>query len=240
VTGVDRTNDTAANGPVEPHRSHRAGWLRAAVLGADDGIVSTASLVLGVAAAAASRSTVLVAGVAGLVAGATSMAAGEYVSVSTQRDAEQADIAREQREQAADPDREQAELTDIYVQRGLERSLAATVAERLMATDPLGSHVRDELGLQPGRLARPLQAAVVSAVSFALGAALPLVLIALAPTGVRIPVAALGALALLALLGVIGARLGGAQPGRAVLRVTVGGSLAMGLTALIGQLVGAT
>jgi VIT1/CCC1 family predicted Fe2+/Mn2+ transporter len=240
VTGVDRTNDTAPNGPVEPHRSHRAGWLRAAVLGADDGIVSTASLVLGVAAAAASRSTVLVAGVAGLVAGATSMAAGEYVSVSTQRDAEQADIAREQREQAVDPDREQAELTDIYVQRGLDRALAATVAERLMATDPLGSHVRDELGLQPGRLARPLQAAVVSAVSFALGAALPLVLIALAPTGVRIPVAALGALALLALLGVIGARLGGAQPGRAVLRVTVGGSLAMGLTALIGQLVGAT
>jgi len=210
------------------------------VLGADDGIVSTASLVLGVAAAAASRSTVLVAGVAGLVAGATSMAAGEYVSVSTQRDAEQADIARERRELAADPDLEQAELTDIYVQRGLDRALAAEVAERLMATDPLGSHVRDELGLQPGRLARPLQAAVVSAVSFALGAVLPLVLIALAPVGVRIPVTALGALALLALLGVIGARLGGAQPGRAALRVTVGGGLAMALTALIGQLVGAT
>ena len=234
------TRDTAANGPAEPHRSGRAGWLRAAVLGADDGIVSTASLVLGVAAAAASRSTVLVAGVAGLVAGATSMAAGEYVSVSTQRDAEQADIARERRQLAADPDLEQAELTDIYVQRGLDRPLAAEVAERLMATDPLGSHVRDELGLQLGRLARPLQAAVVSAVSFALGAALPLVLIALAPTGVRIPVTALGALALLALLGVIGARLGGARAGWAALRVTLGGGLAMGLTALIGQLVGTT
>ena len=234
------TRDTAANGPAEPHRSGRAGWLRAAVLGADDGIVSTASLVLGVAAAAASPSTVLVAGVAGLVAGATSMAAGEYVSVSTQRDAEQADIARERRQLAADPDLEQAELTDIYVRRGLDQELAATVAERLMAVDPLGSHVRDELGLQLGRLARPLQAAVVSAVSFALGAALPLVLIVLAPIGVRIPVTALGALALLALLGVIGARLGGAQPGRAALRVTVGGGLAMALTALIGQLVGAT
>jgi len=180
------------------------------------------------------------AGVAGLVAGATSMAAGEYVSVSTQRDAEQADIARERRQLAADPDLEQAELTDIYVQRGLDRALAATVAGELMAADALGSHVRDELGLQPGRLARPLQAAAVSAVSFALGAALPLVLIALAPTGVRIPVTALGALALLALLGVLGARLGGARPGRAALRVTVGGGLAMGLTALIGQLVGAT
>jgi VIT1/CCC1 family predicted Fe2+/Mn2+ transporter len=234
------TRDIAANGPAESHRSGRAGWLRAAVLGADDGIVSTASLVLGVAAATASRSAVLVAGVAGLVAGATSMAAGEYVSVSTQRDAEQADIARERRQLAADPDLEQAELTDIYVQRGLDRALAAEVAGRLMATDPLASHVRDELGLQPGRLARPLQAAVVSAVSFALGAALPLVLIVLAPIGVRIPVTALGALALLALLGVMGARLGGARPGRAALRVTVGGGLAMSLTALIGQLVGAT
>jgi VIT1/CCC1 family predicted Fe2+/Mn2+ transporter len=233
------TRDTAAKRPAESHRSGRAGWLRAAVLGADDGIVSTASLVLGVAAAAASRSAVLVAGVAGLVAGATSMAAGEYVSVSTQRDAEQADIARERRQLAADPRLEQAELTDIYVQRGLDRALAATVAERLMATDPLGSHVRDELGLQPGRLARPLQAAVVSAVSFALGAALPLMLIALAPASVRIPVTAQGTLALLALLGFIGARLGGAQSGRAALRVTVGGGLAMGLTALIGQLVGA-
>jgi VIT1/CCC1 family predicted Fe2+/Mn2+ transporter len=161
----------------ELHRSGRAGWLRAAVLGADDGIVSTASLVIGVAAAATSRDTVLLAGVAGLVAGATSMAAGEYVSVSSQRDAEQADISQERLELAADPAFEQAELTEIYVQRGLDRALAATVAQRLMEVDPLGSHVRDELGLQPGGMARPLQAAVVSAVSFSVGAALPLALI---------------------------------------------------------------
>ena len=237
---MEGTRATAANGPAESHRSGRAGWLRAAVLGADDGIVSTASLVIGVAAAAASRNAVLVVGVAGLVAGATSMAAGEYVSVSSQRDAEQADIARERRELAADPDLEQAELAEIYVRRGLDRPLAAIVAERLMAADPLGSHTRDELGLQPGRLARPLQAAVVSAVSFAVGAALPLVLIVLAPINARIPVTALGALALLAVLGVIGARLGGARAGPAALRVTLGGGLAMGLTALIGQLVGAT
>src|SRR5512132_1168587 len=165
----------------ELHRSGRAGWLRAAVLGADDGIVSTASLVIGVAVAAASQNTVLLAGVAGLVAGATSMAAGEYVSVSSQRDAEQADISQERRELAADPAFEQTELTEIYVRRGLNQELAAIVAERLMAVDPLGSHVRDELGLQPGGLARPLQAAVVSAVSFAAGAALPLALIVLAP-----------------------------------------------------------
>jgi len=240
VRGMHRTSTIAATGPAEPHRSGRAGWLRAAVLGADDGIVSTASLVIGVAAAAASRNAVLVAGVAGLVAGATSMAAGEYVSVSSQRDAEQADIAREREELAADPDLEQAELTEIYVRRGLDRPLAATVAERLMEADPLGSHVRDELGLQPGRLVRPLQAAVVSAVSFAVGAALPLVLIVLAPIGIRIPVTAAGALALLALLGGVGARLGGASAGRAAMRVTLGGGLAMGLTALIGQLVGAT
>jgi vacuolar iron transporter family protein len=237
---MDRTRGTATNGAAESHRSGRAGWLRAAVLGADDGIVSTASLVIGVAAATTSRNTVLLAGVAGLVAGATSMAAGEYVSVSTQRDAEQADIAREQRQLAADPDLEQAELAEIYVQRGLDRPLAATVAERLMTTDPLGSHVRDELGLQPGRLARPLQAAVVSAVSFAVAATLPLALMVLAPISVRIPVTALAALTLLALLGVLGARLGGARAGRAALRVTLGGGLAMGLTALIGQLVGTT
>jgi vacuolar iron transporter family protein len=240
VNGMDRTRVTATNGAAEPHRSGRAGWLRAAVLGADDGIVSTAGLVIGVAAAAASRNAVLLAGVAGLVAGATSMAAGEYVSVSSQRDAERADIARERSELAADPEAERAELTEIYVRRGLDRPLAATVAERLMEADPLGSHVRDELGLQPGRLARPLQAAVVSAVSFAVGAALPLALIVLVPIGLRITVTALGALTLLALLGGIGARLGGASAGRAAMRVTVGGGVAMGLTALIGQLLGAT
>jgi VIT1/CCC1 family predicted Fe2+/Mn2+ transporter len=224
----------------EAHHSGRTGWLRAAVLGANDGIVSTASLVIGVAAAAASRNTVLLAGLAGLVAGATSMAAGEYVSVSSQRDAERADIARERRELATDPEFEQAELTEIYLRRGLDRALATTVAEQLMATDPLGSHLHDELGLQPDGLARPLQAAVVSAVSFAAGAVLPLALIVGAPIGVRVPVTALAALVLLALLGAVGARLGGARVGRAALRVTVGGALAMGLTALIGQLVGAT
>lgn len=160
------------------------------------------------------------------------------MSVSSQRDAERADVARERRELAADPEFEQAELTEIYVRRGLDRALASAVAERLMAVDPLGSHVRDELGLEPGGLARPLQAAVVSAVSFAVGAALPLALIVLAPIGVRVPVTALAALVLLALLGAVGARLGGAPAGRAALRVTLGGALAMGLTALIGQLVG--
>jgi VIT1/CCC1 family predicted Fe2+/Mn2+ transporter len=229
----------------ELHRSGRAGWLRPAVLGANDGIVSTASLVIGVAAAAASRNAVLLAGVAGLVGGATSMAAGEYVSVSSQRDAERADSSREL---ATDPE---SELTEVYVRRGLDRELAATVAERLTAVDPSGSHVRDELGLPPGVLARPLQAAVVSALSFAVGAALPLTLIVLAPIGVRVPVTALAALALLALLGAIGARIGRVASqlgqaarllgaGRAALRVTIGGGLAMGLTALIGQLVGTT
>jgi VIT1/CCC1 family predicted Fe2+/Mn2+ transporter len=210
------------------------------VLGADDGIVSTASLVIGVAAAAASRNAVLLAGVTGLVAGAASMAAGEYVSVSSQRDTERADISRERHQLAADPESEQAELTEVYIRRGLDRELAATVAERLTTVDPLGSHVRDELGLQPGVLGRPLQAAVVSALSFAVGAALPLTLMVLAPIGIRVPVTALSALALLALLGTISARLGGAGVGRAALRVTMGGGLAMALTALIGQLVGAT
>jgi VIT1/CCC1 family predicted Fe2+/Mn2+ transporter len=232
----------------ELHRSGRAGWLRPAVLGANDGIVSTASLVIGVAAAAASRNAVLLAGVAGLVGGATSMAAGEYVSVSSQRDAEWADSSREP---AADPESELAQLTEVYVRRGLDRDLAATVAERLLAVDPLDSHVRDQLGVGPGVLARPLQAAVVSALSFAVGAALPLTLIVLAPIGVRVPVTALAALALLALLGAIGARIGRVASqlgqaarllgaGRAALRVTIGGGLAMGLTALIGQLVGTT
>ena len=215
----------------------RAGWLRPAVLGANDGIVSTASLVIGVAAAAASRNAVLLAGVAGLVGGATSMAAGEYVSVSSQRDAERADSSRDRNELATDPE---SELTEVYVRRGLDRELAATVAERLLAVDPLDSHVRDQLGVGPGVLARPLQAAVVSALSFAVGAALPLTLMVLTPIGVRIPVTALSALALLALLGVISAQLGGAGVGRAALRVTIGGGLAMALTALIGRLVGAT
>jgi VIT1/CCC1 family predicted Fe2+/Mn2+ transporter len=222
----------------EPHRSGRVGWLRAAVLGADDGIVSTASLMIGVAAAAASGSAVLVAGLAGLVAGAMSMAAGEYVSVSSQRDAERADITREGHEQQADPDLELAELTDIYVRRGLGPELAGTVAATLMRADPLGAHLREELGLNEQTMARPVQAALVSAASFALGAALPLLALMLAPPAARIAVIAASALGLLALLGAVGGRLGGAAAGRAAVRVTVGGGMAMAATALIGRLVG--
>jgi VIT1/CCC1 family predicted Fe2+/Mn2+ transporter len=224
----------------EQHRSGRVGWLRAAVLGADDGIVSTASLVIGVAAAAAARSTILVAGLAGLVAGAMSMAAGEYVSVSSQRDAERADLTRERRQQQADPDLELAELTDIYVRRGLDEHLAGTVAATLMRADPLGAHLRDELGLSEQARARPVQAALVSAASFAVGAAPPLLALLLAPPATRIAAIAASALGLLALLGVLGGRLGGAAAGPAAVRVTVGGGLAMAATALIGRLVGST
>jgi vacuolar iron transporter family protein len=222
----------------QQHRSGRVGWLRAAVLGADDGIISTASLMIGVAAAAASRSAILVAGLAGLAAGAMAMAAGEYVSVSSQRDAERADVVRE-RQQQADPGLELAELTDVYVRRGLDEQLAGTVAATLMRADPLGAHLRDELGLSDQTRARPVQAALVSAASFAVGAALPLLALLLAPPPARIAVIAASALGLLALLGAVGGRLGGAPAGRAALRVTLGGGLAMAATALIGRLVGA-
>ena len=215
------------------------GWLRAAVLGADDGIVSTASLLIGVAAAAASRSAILVAGLAGLVAGAMSMAAGEYVSVSSQRDAERADITREREQQQADPDGELAELTGIYVRRGLDEQLAGTVAATLMHADPLGAHLREELGINHQTRARPVQAALVSAASFAAGAALPLLALLLAPPAARIAVIAASALGLLALLGVLGGQVGGAPVGPAAVRVTLGGGLAMVATALIGRLVGA-
>jgi vacuolar iron transporter family protein len=237
VAGTAEEVDPVAR--QEQHRSGRVGWLRAAVLGADDGIVSTASLMIGVAAAAASRSTILVAGLAGLVAGAMSMAAGEYVSVSSQRDAERADITRERQQQQADPDLELAELTDIYVRRGLDEQLAGTVAATLMRADPLNAHLRDELGMTQQARARPVQAALVSAASFAAGAALPLLGLLLAPPASRIAVIAASALGLLALLGALGARLGGAAAGRAAVRVTVGGGLAMAATALIGRLVGA-
>jgi vacuolar iron transporter family protein len=223
----------------EQHRSGRVGWLRAAVLGADDGIVSTASLTIGVAAAAASRSTILVAGLAGLVAGAMSMAAGEYVSVSSQRDAERADITRERRQQQADPDLELVELTDTYVRRGLGPDLARTVAASLMRADPLGAHLRDELGMNEQARARPVQAAAVSAASVAVGAAVPLLALLLAPPVGRIAAIGASALALLGLLGALGGRLGGAAAGRAAVRATVGGGLAMAATALIGRLAGA-
>jgi vacuolar iron transporter family protein len=223
----------------ERHRGQRAGWLRAAVLGADDGIVSTASLVIGVAASAASRSVVLVAGLAGLVAGAMSMATGEYVSVSSQRDAERADIARERGELAADPELELGELAAIYQRRGLDAELARTVAGKLMAVDPLAAHVRDELGLSEELMVRPVQAAVVSAVSFAVGAVLALLAVALAPAAVRILAVAGTALVVLGVLGALGGRVGGASPWRGAGRVLAGGGLAMAATALIGRLVGA-
>ncbi len=222
----------------ETHRGERIGWLRAAVLGAQDGIVSTASLVIGVVAANADRSQMLVAGIAALVAGAMSMAAGEFGSVSSQRDTELADIARETRELAHFPEHELEELTQIYEDRGLDRELAAAVADSLMAADPIGSHVRDELGIHPNAMARPVQAAAVSASSFAVGSLLALLAALVAPSGARIEVIALITLVLLAVLGTVGARLGGAPPLRAALRITIGGGLAMAATAVIGALVG--
>jgi VIT1/CCC1 family predicted Fe2+/Mn2+ transporter len=222
----------------ELHRSDRVGWLRAGVLGSQDGVVSTASLLIGVAAANGDHTEILVAGTAALVAGAMSMAAGEFSSVSSQRDTEVADIARETRELDRFPEHELEELTQIYEARGLDRALARTVAKQLMASDPLGSHIRDELGLTPETMARPAQAAIVSALSFGAGAALALLTAAVAPSGARIAFIAVVTLVLLAFVGVIGARLGGASAVRAAVRITVGGGLAMAATALIGALVG--
>ena len=219
----------------ETHLVHRATWLRAAVLGANDGIVSTASLVLGVAASEASPSAIVTAGLAGLVGGALSMAAGEYVSVSSQRDAEHAELARERQELLDHPERELEELTVIYVEKGLERALAEQVATALTESgDPLHVHAREELGLDPNNLARPTSAAFVSAVAFALGAALPLSLITLAPLAQRTELTLGAALATLAALGATSAWLGGANIARAVIRVLVGGALAMGLTYALG------
>ncbi len=223
---------------METHRSGRAVWLRAAVLGSDDAIVSTASLMIGVAASSASREAILVAGVAGLVAGAMSMAAGEYVSVSSQRDAEQADIGREKQELAGQPQAELAELVGIYVARGLEKELAQKVAEQLSAHDRLGTHLRDELGIDSASLARPLQAAWISALSFACFALVPVLGLLIAPLGLRIPVIAALSLISLAALGAFGGYLGGAPLAPAALRVTIGGALAMAVTAAIGRLLG--
>lgn len=222
----------------ETHRSGRAGWLRAAVLGSDDAIVSTASLMIGVAASSASRGAILVAGAAGLVAGAMSMAVGEYVSVSSQRDAERADIEREKRELAGQPQAELQELATIYVKRGLDKDLAMKVAEQLSAHDRLGAHLRDELRVDPGELARPIQAAWISATSFAVFAMVPIVALLVAPLPLRIPVIAALSLLSLAALGAFGGRLGGAPLGRASLRVTLGGALAMAVTAAIGRALG--
>lgn len=222
----------------EAHRTERIGWLRAAVLGANDGIVSTASLVVGVAAASAGRTEVLVAGVAGLVAGAMSMAAGEYVSVSSQADTEQADLTRERSELASMPESELNELTGIYVQRGLDPALARQVAEQLMARDALTAHARDELGISEITTARPVQAALASAATFAVGAALPLLVVLLAPEAGLVYTVAITSLLFLALLGVLAARAGGAPLLKAALRVTFWGALAMGLTAAVGALFG--
>jgi VIT1/CCC1 family predicted Fe2+/Mn2+ transporter len=222
----------------EHHRSERVGWLRAAVLGANDGIVSTASLVVGVAAAATGRQQVLLAGLAGMVAGALSMAAGEYVSVSSQADTERADLATEQDELASHPLAEEAELSAIYVERGLDPVLARTVAQRLMAHDALGAHARDELGLAAPMRARPLQAAVASAATFACGAALPILTAWLVPPGLVGVTVAPVSLLCLAALGAIAAKAGGAHAGVGALRVTVWGVLAMALTAVVGVLFG--
>lgn len=222
----------------ETHRSRRSGWLRAAVLGSDDAIVSTASLMIGVAAAAASKQAILIAGIAGLVAGSMSMAVGEYVSVSAQRDSERADIELEQEELAGDPRAELNELAMIYVRRGLEKELAMKVAQQLSAHDRLGSHMRDELGLEPRSLARPLQAAWISAISFASFATVPIAALLIAPPSQGIPAIAVLSLASLAALGAFGGHLGGAPRARAALRVTIGGGLAMAVTAVIGRLLG--
>jgi len=224
---------------LERHRTDRIGWLRAAVLGANDGIVSTASLIVGVAASQAPSGEILVAGVAGLVAGAMSMAAGEYVSVSSQADTEQADLARERKELATDHDFEREELAAIYVTRGLDSSLARQVADQLMAHDALGAHARDELGISEITTARPVQAALASAATFALGAAIPLLTVLVAPPTALIPVVVVASIALLAVLGGVGAHAGGASIARGALRVTFWGALAMALTAGVGALFGA-
>ncbi|MEO8278175.1 MAG: VIT family protein [Ideonella sp.] len=222
----------------ERHRSDRVGWLRAAVLGANDGIVSTASLLVGIAAAGAEQSALVIAGIAALVSGAMSMAAGEYVSVSSQADTERADLAKEREELAAPGDHEREELAHIYVGRGLDADLADEVARQLMDHDALGAHARDELGITEILSARPIQAALTSAASFASGALLPLATVALAPAAQRVPLVALTALVFLIGLGMLAARAGGAPVGPAAVRVAFWGGLAMGLTALVGRLFG--
>lgn len=223
---------------AEAHRTDTIGWLRAAVLGANDGLISTSSLVVGVAAAAATREPIVVAALAGLVAGALSMAAGEYVSVSSQADTEQADLERERNELATDPQREHAELAGIYVARGLTPDLARQVADQLTAHDALGAHARDELGLSEITQARPIQAALASAAAFATGAALPFALVLLVPLDLLTPAVTGSTLLLLAALGGLAARLGGASLLKGAARVTFWGAVAMGCTALVGRLFG--
>ena len=223
---------------AEFHRTQRIGWLRAAVLGANDGIVSTASLLVGVAAAESDRGNILLAGIAGLVAGAMSMAAGEYISVSSQSDTEKADLTRETRELADVPERELEELRGIWVKRGLEPDLALQVARQLTAHDALAAHARDELGIVEIHVARPTQAALASAATFTVGAAAPIIVAALTPLGVLIPVVAGASLVLLAVLGALAAGAGGANPIRGAVRVVFWSTLAMALTAAVGRLFG--
>src|SRR5215467_217690 len=222
----------------EHHLVDRIGWLRAAVLGANDGIISTASLIVGVAAAAATKEPVLIAGIAGWVAGAMSMATGEYVSVSSQSDTEQADLARERKELNDNVDFEKEELAQIYVRRGVEPSLARQVAQQLMAKDALAAHARDELGISETTSARPVQAALTSALMFSIGAALPLLMVVVSPLNAIVPVVFVASLGFLALLGAIGARAGGADVLRATGRVIFWGALAMALTTGIGKIFG--
>jgi vacuolar iron transporter family protein len=230
---------------IRPHRPHkekhlvnRIGWLRAAVLGANDGIISTASLIVGVAAAAAKQNDVLIAGISGLVAGAMSMAAGEYVSVSSQSDTEKADIARERRELRSNPEGELDELTEIYFKRGVEIDLARQVAGQLMKKDALGAHARDELGISQTTTARPVQAALTSAATFSVGAAMPLLMVVLSPSTMLVPLTSAASLGFLAVLGAVGAEAGGAHILHATIRVTFWGALALGITAGIGKLFG--
>jgi len=222
----------------ERHRTDRIGWLRAAVLGANDGIVSTASLILGVASAQGDHSSILVAGLAGLVAGAMSMAAGEYVSVHSQSDTEQADLERERQELKTNDPGEHRELAAIYVNRGLDPTLAKQVADQLMAHDALGAHARDELGISEALTARPIQAALSSAASFSVGAAMPLLVTVFAPEADLIPLVSASSLVFLALLGGVAARAGGSRVAMGALRVTFWGALAMGVTAGVGALFG--
>jgi vacuolar iron transporter family protein len=220
------------------HKTGRVNWLRAAVLGANDGIVSTSSLVVGVAVASAGSGEILLAGIAGLVAGAMSMAAGEYVSVSSQADTEEADLHRERKELAADHEYELAELANIYIKRGLEPVLAKQVAEQLMKHDALAAHARDEIGISETVNTNPIQAALASGASFALGAALPLIILLFAPEALLVPIVFIASLCFLALLGYISARIGGSPRLRAVLRVSFWGALAMVITAAVGSLFG--
>ena len=224
----------------EYHLVSRIGWLRAAVLGANDGILSTGSLIMGVAAASASPAEILLTGIAGLVAGAMSMAAGEYVSVSSQSDTENADLSRERAELAMEPELERRELAQIYVNRGLEPELALKVAEQLMMKDALGAHAHDELGISEVTAARPVQAALTSAATFGVGAAMPLLMVVVAPPGILSVAVPVASLLFLALLGAIGARAGGSNVVNATIRVTFWGALAMGLTAGVGAIVGRT